>query len=75
MRPVEPHEYIWSENQFWAEPRMESAVEAFKLVFGDRELRERKAAAGKILVEEKYRKVSVGAAVERRIREITRSRE
>lgn len=75
MRPVEPHEYIWSENQFWAEPRMESAVEAFKLVFGDRELRERKAAAGKILVDEKYSKVSVGAAVESRIREITRSRQ
>lgn len=75
MRPVEPHEYVWSEGQFWAEPRMESAIEAFKLVFGDRELRERKAAAGKILVDEKYSKVSVGAAVERRIREITRSRE
>jgi glycosyltransferase involved in cell wall biosynthesis len=73
LRPVKPDEYVfWAEDQVWAEPRLESAIAAFQRAFGDAETRGRKAAAGKALVDRKYSKAAVGAAVEKRIEEISR---
>jgi glycosyltransferase involved in cell wall biosynthesis len=73
LRPVKPDEYLfWAEDQVWAEPRLESAIAAFRLAFGDAATRGRKAAAGKALVDCKYSKAAVGAAVEKRIEEISR---
>ncbi|PIO43456.1 glycosyltransferase [Phyllobacterium zundukense] len=71
LRPIEPNEYVWAKDQFWAEPNLESAVKAFRLAFTDTCVRERKAAAGKILVGRKYGMASVGAEVEKRLNEIT----
>jgi glycosyltransferase involved in cell wall biosynthesis len=74
LRPVRPDEYPWAEGQVWAEPNMDSAIAAFKMVFSDIDARTRKAAAGKALVDRKYSKAAVGAAVQQRIEEISRER-
>lgn len=74
LRPIEPNEYVWAKDQYWAEPNLESAVNAFRLAFTDTEGRERRAAAGKILVDRKYGLAAVGAEVEKRINEITSMR-
>jgi len=74
LRSVEPGEYFWPENQVWAEPNMDSAVAMFRLAFTDVDARTRRAAAGKALVDRKYSKAAVGAAVEGRIEEISLQR-
>ncbi len=74
LRSVEPDEYVWAKGQVWAEPDMDSAVAALRLVFSDADARMRRSAAGKKLVKRKYGKAAVGALIEKRIREIRLTR-
>ena len=74
LRSVKPGEYFWQEDQVWAEPNIDSAVAMFRLAFGDVKARTLRAAAGKALVDRKYSKAAVGAAVEERIKEISLQR-
>jgi glycosyltransferase involved in cell wall biosynthesis len=71
LRSVKPGEYFWLEDQVWAEPNIDSAVAMFRLAFRDVKTRTSRAAAGKALVDRKYSKAAVGAAVEERIKEIS----
>jgi hypothetical protein len=69
---VRPDEYLWAEDQVWAEPNIDSAITAFRLAFNDVNARNRKAATGKALVDRKYSKAAVGAALEERIDKVSR---
>jgi glycosyltransferase involved in cell wall biosynthesis len=71
LRAVKPGEYVWPEGQVWAEPNIDSAVAMFRLAFSDVNVRTLRAAAGKALVDRKYSKAAVGAAVEERVKEIS----
>jgi len=74
LRAVKPGEYFWTEDQVWAEPNLDSAVAMFRLAFGDVKARTLRAAAGRALVHSKYGKAAVGAAVEKRLQEISSRR-
>ncbi len=71
LTTVKPNEYVWSKDQVWAEPDVEAAVEAFRQAFADADARQRKSAAGKALVTERYGLGAVGAEVQKRIDEIS----
>jgi glycosyltransferase involved in cell wall biosynthesis len=74
LRAVRPGEYFWTEDQVWAEPDIDSAVAMFRLAFSDVKARTLRAAAGKALMHSKYGRAAVGAAVEKRIKEISLQR-
>jgi glycosyltransferase involved in cell wall biosynthesis len=70
LRPVQPGDYIFSDGQTWAEPDQAAAAKAMQRVFHDRPERERRAAAGKALVETRYGRRNVGRIAAERLREI-----
>jgi glycosyltransferase involved in cell wall biosynthesis len=67
LRPVLPHEYSWSEGQLWAEPDLEAAVSAMKLVLQAPDTVRNRAAAGQQLIRQKYGPARVGQIFRDRI--------
>jgi len=74
LRPVQPGEYVYSTGQSWAEPDEAAAVEAMRCVFQDPLERQRRAAAGKALVETRYGRENVGRIATQRLRDILATR-
>lgn len=54
LKKLSPGDYIYSENQFWAEPKIDSAAEQLRLVYENPELRLKKAALAREFVERHY---------------------
>jgi glycosyltransferase involved in cell wall biosynthesis len=75
LRSVEDGEYIFSDGQSWAEPDEAVAAVAMRQVFCDPEERQRRAAAGKALVEVRYGRENVGQIAKRRLEDILRVRQ
>ena len=74
LRAIEPHEYVWTEGQVWAEPDHGAAVAALREVYTNQELSARRAKAGQAFVRHRYGKERAGAAVEQRYAEIRKMR-
>lgn len=72
LRNVEPHEYVWSEEQQWAEPDVDAAADLFRQVYEDPVTRARKTTAAKAFVDRLYSPAAVAAAVLNRVSEIER---
>jgi glycosyltransferase involved in cell wall biosynthesis len=70
LRALQPGEYIFWDGQSWAEPDQAAAAKAMRDVFYDRDQRQRRAAAGKTLVEARYGRENVGRIAAQRLREI-----
>lgn len=70
LRPLRSGEYIFSDNQYWAEPDLGSAVAAMHLVHGNPAEAQRRAAQGKAFVESRYGRATVGQEFEERVRTI-----
>jgi glycosyltransferase involved in cell wall biosynthesis len=70
LRALQPGEYIFWEGQSWAEPDQAAAAKAMQDVFYDRDERQRRAAAGKALVEARYGRENVGQIAAQRLREV-----
>jgi glycosyltransferase involved in cell wall biosynthesis len=70
LREIQPHEYVWTEGQMWAEPDHASAVIALRKVYEDHELRARRAKAGQALASALFSRERAGRAVEQRYEEI-----
>jgi glycosyltransferase involved in cell wall biosynthesis len=67
LRAVAPHEYSWSEGQFWAEPDMDAAIATMQRVYEARDLARERATAGQMLVLQKFSATVVGQAMKERI--------
>lgn len=74
MRPVEPHEYLWSVNQAWAEPDINSAASIMRQVVNQPNLTSKRAQAGKALIQKKFSPPEVGRAITQRIFELQSQR-
>jgi len=70
LRPVQAGEYAWAEGQVWAEPDLGSAVEAFRAVMRQPDVARRRAAAGALLIRDRFGADAVGAAVKARLKQI-----
>lgn len=60
LRPVEPHEYPWSEGQLWAEPDLAAAASAMRRVLQSPDIARQRAAAGQQFVRQNYAPSVVG---------------
>jgi len=68
LRPVRQGEYVvFSNGENWAEPDEGAAVEAMRLVFHDAPERDRRAAAGKRLIETRYGQANVARIAAERL--------
>ncbi len=61
--PVKEGEYPYWENQVWADPHLESAVEALRRVYHNREEAINKGLAGRLLITEKYSPAVIGELI------------
>ncbi|WP_246728836.1 glycosyltransferase [Methylosinus sp. RM1] len=69
--PVGPGEYPRTRgDQLWAEPDFTAAVDAMRAVFGDRDLRERKVAAARVIAETQFSTEAFARRIDARIDEI-----
>jgi hypothetical protein len=59
-----------ADGQSWAEPEEEAAVEAMRGAFQDKQERQRRAVAGKALIQTRYGRENVGRIAEARLRKI-----
>lgn len=75
LRSVRDDEYIFSNGQSWAEPDEAAAAEAMRQVFRDAGERQRRASAGKALVEVRYGRENVGRIAGGRLEDILRARQ
>jgi glycosyltransferase involved in cell wall biosynthesis len=68
LRPVRQGEYVvFSNGENWAEPDEGAAVEAMRLVFHDAPERDRRAGAGKCLIETRYGQANVARIAAERL--------
>jgi glycosyltransferase involved in cell wall biosynthesis len=67
LRPVQSHEYPWSEGQNWAEPDLKAAAAAMKLVCQAPDTVRNRAAAGQRFIRENYAPAVVGQLFKDRI--------
>jgi glycosyltransferase involved in cell wall biosynthesis len=68
--PVLPHEYPFSEGQFWAEPDLDAAAKIMRHVVADREEACYRGAAGRSFVLQRYSPRSVGRSIRARLSEL-----
>ncbi|MCA8141188.1 glycosyltransferase family 4 protein [Burkholderia multivorans] len=68
--PLRPGDYLFHEGQYWCDPDIGIAAEQIARVFGDANLRERIAQAGRARIERDYSTTAVARAYERRLSEI-----
>jgi glycosyltransferase involved in cell wall biosynthesis len=66
LRPILPHEYVWAEEQVWAEPDPDAAVAILREVAAAPDRARQRAEAGRLLVKEKYGLLAVGQAMQAR---------
>jgi glycosyltransferase involved in cell wall biosynthesis len=67
LRRVAPYEYPWSNKQIWAEPDINSAAGAMEAVWRLPDLAQKRANAGKRLVQQRYGTTAVGEIMKTRI--------
>ena len=67
--PVKEGEYPYWENQVWADPHLDRAVEALRRVYFNREEAINKGLAGRQLIIEKYSPVVIGTLISQLISE------
>jgi glycosyltransferase involved in cell wall biosynthesis len=65
-------EYMNADGQSWAEPNEQGAAEAMRRAFYDAPERQRRAAAGQVLIKARYGRENVGRLAEARLRQILR---
>jgi glycosyltransferase involved in cell wall biosynthesis len=65
-------EYMNADGQSWAEPNEQGAAEAMRRAFYDAPERQRRAAAGQVLMKARYGRENVGSLAEARLRQILR---
>jgi glycosyltransferase involved in cell wall biosynthesis len=70
LRAVQPHEYPWSDGQVWAEPDLDAAVSAMRLVLRSPELARKRASAGQAFVRQTYAPAVVGQIIKDRISQL-----
>jgi glycosyltransferase involved in cell wall biosynthesis len=71
LRPVLRHEYPWSKGQVWAEPDLQAASLAMRLVLQSSDLVRQRAEAGRRLIRERYAPTVVGQVIKDRISRLT----
>ena len=67
--PVKEGEYPYWENQVWADPHLDAAVEALRRVYHNREEAIHKGLAGRQLILEKYSPAVIGTLIRQLISE------
>lgn len=72
LRAVGEEEYVWTHQQVWAEPSLQSAVDAFRTVYERPDLRRQRAREGAAFVRRHYGAEAVRSAIETRLKEIKR---
>ena len=70
LRPVRAGEYPFSDGNLWAEPDVQAAAEAMRIVAARSDEVRRRARAGQEFVRRYYSPESIGALVARRLGEI-----
>ncbi len=73
LRKLMPGEYPLGEGQSWAEPDLEVAIRYMRIVFANREERERRSLCGKQFIEEHYSGRIAARAIMDRLHEIRTS--
>jgi glycosyltransferase involved in cell wall biosynthesis len=71
LRPVLPHEYPWSKGQLWAEPDLQAASMAMRVVLQSSDLVRQRAEAGQRFIREHYDPAVVGQIIKDRIRRLS----
>jgi glycosyltransferase involved in cell wall biosynthesis len=71
LRPVLRHEYPWSKGQVWAEPDLQAASLAMRLVLQSSDLVRQRAEAGRRLIRERYAPTVIGQVIKDRISRLT----
>lgn len=71
--PVGPGEYHWADDQQWAEPDLDAAVDILREVFENPRMRETRGKAAKAFVQKRFGKEAVGAAIAARYAEIMKN--
>ena len=66
----EPNEYPWQHGQVWAEPDVGAAARIMRDIFNAPESALKRAAAGQVLVQDKYGLAAVGRAMHARFVEL-----
>jgi glycosyltransferase involved in cell wall biosynthesis len=67
LRPVEPHEYPWSQGQSWAEPDQNAAVEAMRLAATSASEGRKRGKVARDHVLRSYSPAAVGEAMRERL--------
>jgi glycosyltransferase involved in cell wall biosynthesis len=70
LRAVLPHEYPWSNGQVWAEPDLDAAVSAMRLVLQSPEVARKRASAGQAFIRQTYAPAVVGQIIKDRISQL-----
>jgi len=73
LRPVRPGEYPYSAGNLWAEPDVQAAAEAMRIVAAQSDEVRRRARAGQEFIRRHYSPESIGALLARRLGEIQRA--
>jgi glycosyltransferase involved in cell wall biosynthesis len=74
LKEVGPGNSPYPPHCLWANPCLKDACEQMKTVYENRQLREQRARAGRILIENQFSPAAVGAAMEARLRLIEQRR-
>jgi glycosyltransferase involved in cell wall biosynthesis len=74
LRRVLPHEYHYSDRQFWAEPDLAEAVEIMRKVVADPEEARRRGSVGRSFVRERYGVSPVGRLIKARLDKLANAR-
>jgi glycosyltransferase involved in cell wall biosynthesis len=73
LRKLMPGEYPMGEGQSWAEPDLEVAIRYMRIVFADREERERRSLRSKQFIEDHYSGRIAARVIMDRLDEIRKS--
>jgi glycosyltransferase involved in cell wall biosynthesis len=71
--PLRPGDYLFHEGQYWCDPDVEIAAGQIARVFGDADMRQRIAKAGRARIERDYSMAAVAHAYAQRLNEIRQS--
>ena len=74
LQPLLPGDYPFAEGQSWAEPNIQAASDAMRLVFTNRVLSNAKGAAAKAFVTAHYGRATVAGIAEARLRSILKAK-
>ena len=74
LRPVLPHEYYYPEDQIWAEPDLDAAVEIMRSVVANPTEARRRGEVGRSFISERYGVTPVGRLMRARLSEVINRR-